>query len=79
MKQTLKTMAGALALGFLFGGGCTVGAVATGMLVPRGQSESRWAQAQVAEMQETLERIERDIVYDYIAANPRFDEMAGLE
>lgn len=71
-------MAGALALGFLFGGGCTVGAVATGMLVPRGQSESRWAQAQVAEMQEMLERIGRDIVYDHIASNP-IDEMAGLQ
>jgi hypothetical protein len=49
------------------------------MLVPKGKAEARWAQAQVAEMQETLERIERDLTYDYIAANPRFDEMAGLE
>jgi hypothetical protein len=60
------------------GGGCFCGAVATGMLVPRGQSESRWAQAKVAEMQETLERIERDIIYDQIASNS-IDEMAGLE
>ena len=79
MKQMFKVLCAAALTGLVMGGGCFCGAVATGMLVPRGQSEARWAQAQVAEMQETLERIERDIVYDYIAANPRFDEMAGLE
>ncbi len=79
MKQFLKVLGAAWLTGIVLGAGCMAGASATGMLLPKGKAEARWAQAQVAEMQETLERIERDIVYDYIAANPRFDEMAGLE
>ena len=79
MKNFLKVLAGAWLTGAVLGAGCTVGAVATGILVPRGKAEARWAQAQVSEMQETLDRIERDLIYDGIAARGGFDEMAGLE
>ena len=78
MKQFFRVLGAAWLTGLVLGGGCTIGAVATGMLVPKGKAEARWAQAQVAEMQATLDRIERDIVYDQIASNP-IDEMAGLE
>ncbi len=78
MKQFLKVLGAAWLTGIVLGAGCMAGAAATGMVVPKGKSEARWAQAQVAEMQETLDRIERDIVYDHIAANP-IDEMAGLQ
>jgi hypothetical protein len=79
MKNFFKTLFAAWLTGAVLGGGCMAGAAATGMILPKGKAEARWAQAQVAEMQTTLERIERDLTYDYIAANPRFDEMAGLE
>ena len=79
MKQFFRVLGAALLTGLVMGGGCFCGAVATGMIVPRGQSEARWAQAQVAEMQETLDRIGRDMIYDGIAARGGFDEMAGLE
>ncbi len=79
MKQMFKVLCAAALTGVVMGGGCMAGAYATGMILPKGKAEARWAQAQVAEMQATLERIERDLTYDYIAANPRFDEMAGLE
>lgn len=78
MKQFLKVMAAAALTGVVMGAGCMAGAAATGMILPKGKAEARWAQAQVAEMQETLRRIERDRIYDAIAANP-IDEMAGLE
>ena len=77
MKQMFKVLCAAALTGVVMGGGCMVGATATGMILPKGKAEARWAQAQVAEMQETLERIERDVVYDRIAANP-IDEFAGL-
>lgn len=79
MKNFLKVLVGAWITGAVLGAGCAVGAVATKMLVPRGKAEARWAQAQVAEMQEMLDRIERDMIYDGIAARGGFDEMAGLE
>lgn len=78
MKQMIKVLCAAALTGVVMGAGCMAGAYATGMLVPKGKAEARWAQAQVAEMQETLERIEREAVYDQIAANP-INEMAGLE
>ena len=78
MKQFFRVLGAAWLTGLVMGCGCFCGAIATGMIVPRGQSEARWAQAQVAEMQETLDRIGRDVVYDHIAANP-IDEMAGLQ
>ena len=79
MKQFFRVLGAAWLTGLVMGGGCFCGAVATGMLVPKGKAEARWAQAQVAEMQETLDRIERDMIYDGIAARGGFDEMAGLE
>ena len=77
MKQMIKVLCAAALTGVVMGGGCMVGAAATGMILPKGKAEARWAQAQVAEMQETLDRIGRDVVYDHIAANP-IDEFAGL-
>ena len=79
MKQFLKVLGAAWLTGLVLGAGCMAGASATGMLLPKGKAEARWAQAQVAEMQETLDRIERDMIYDGIAARGGFDEMAGLE
>lgn len=79
MKQMFKVLCAAALTGVVMGGGCMAGASATGMLIPKGKAEARWAQAQVAEMQETLDRIERDMIYDGIAARGGFDEMAGLE
>ena len=79
MKQMFKVLAASALTGVVMGGGCMVGATATGMLIPKGKAEARWAEAQVAEMQETLDRIERDMIYDGIAARGGFDEMAGLE
>ena len=79
MKQMFKVLCAAALTGVVMGGGCMAGAAATGMLIPKGKAEARWAQAQVAEMQETLDRIERDMIYDGIAARGWFDEMAGLE
>ena len=79
MKQMFKVLCAAALTGVVMGGGCMAGAAATGMLIPKGKADARWAQAQVAEMQETLDRIERDMIYDGIAARGWFDEMAGLE
>lgn len=73
MKKTcIKLVASAL-MGAAFMGGC----VATGILIPRpGPSDDyKFVQAQIAEMQATLESF---TVYDQIAANP-IDEFAGLE
>jgi hypothetical protein len=79
MKQMFKVLCAEALTGVVMGGGCMVGATATGMILPKGKAEARWAQAQVAEMQETLESIKREAVYAAIQARGGFDEMAGLE
>ena len=81
MKRFLKVLCAAWLTGAVLGGGCFCGAVAAGVLVPkRGQSDDyEFVQAQIAEMQATLESIQRPSIYDGIAARGGFDEMAGLE
>ena len=77
MNGFLKSLAAAWLTGAVLGGGCFCGAVAAGFLMPkRGPSDDyQLVQAQIAEMQATLESF---TVYDEIAANP-IDEFAGLE
>ena len=80
MKQFFKVLAAAWLTGLVLGGGCFCGMVGTGMLVPkRGPSDDyRFVQAQIIEIQETIERLHNDAIYDHIAANP-IDEFAGLD
>lgn len=77
MKKFMKILAGVWISGAVMGGGCFCGAVAAGALMPkRGPSDDyALVQAQIAEMQATLESF---TVYDEIAMRP-IDEFAGME
>jgi hypothetical protein len=83
MKNTLKTLAAAWLVSVVSGAGCFCGAVAAGALSPKvgataTAADYEFVQAQVYELAVTLDRIERDRMYDSFAANP-IDEFAGLE
>ena len=77
MKRFFKVLAGAWLTGLVMGGGCVCGSLATGLIVPRKgpNASERFMQAQIAEIQETLESF---TMYDQIAVNP-VDEFAGLK
>ena len=81
MKKFLKILAGAWITGAVMGGGCFCGALATGAIVARkGPTDSeRFIEAQIEEIQATLEAMQRPTAYDVVAARGGFDEMAGLE
>ena len=70
MKQFFKVLAAAWLTGLVLGIGAFAGLVGAGLLIPKAHSDDyALVQCQIAEIQERIDRLPMDIVYDEIAAN----------